>query len=74
MRASGKGGKPPDTRPCFVYVLGTLAGGRHLTYVGWTHNVARRLTQHNDGKGAKTTRGRAWTLLHSERCANRGRP
>jgi len=51
---------------CFVYVLGTRSKNRPLTYVGWTHDVARRLTQHNAGKGARTTRGRVWVLLHSE--------
>jgi len=51
---------------CFVYVLGSHAETRHLTYVGWTNDVMRRLKQHNTGKGARTTRGRAWVLLHSE--------
>jgi putative endonuclease len=39
---------------------------RSLTYVGWTSDVIRRLQQHNSGKGARTTRGRQWVLLHSE--------
>ncbi len=51
---------------CFVYVLGTHAGNRPLTYVGWSNDVMARLAKHNIGKGAKTTRGRAWQLLHSE--------
>lgn len=51
---------------CFVYVLGSQGPGRRLTYVGWTSNVTRRLAQHNTGKGARTTRGRNWVLLHSE--------
>jgi putative endonuclease len=51
---------------CFVYVLGTAAKNRHLTYVGWTSDVLRRLKQHNSGKGARATRGRTWELLHSE--------
>jgi putative endonuclease len=51
---------------CFVYVLGTIAKNRHLTYVGWTDDVARRLKKHNAGKGARSTRGRIWVLLHSE--------
>lgn len=55
----------------YVYVLGTLTGRRHLTYVGWTDDVERRLAQHNAGKGARTTRGRVWVLLHSERFATR---
>ena len=52
---------------CFVYVLGTIGKDRHLTYVGWTTDVARRLARHNAGKGARSTRGRIWVLLHSER-------
>jgi len=55
----------------YVYVLGTVSRNRHLTYVGWTSDVARRLTQHNTGKGARTTRGRVWVLLHSERCRSK---
>jgi len=51
---------------CFVYVLGTRSKTRPLTYVGWTNDVARRLEQHNAGKGARTTRGRVWVLLHAE--------
>jgi putative endonuclease len=56
---------------CYVYVLGTLARNRHLTYVGWTNDVARRLAQHNAGKGARSTRGRVWVLLYSERCGSK---
>lgn len=52
---------------CFVYVLGTATRNGPLTYVGWTHDVARRLKQHNAGKGARFTRGRMWVLLHAER-------
>jgi len=55
----------------YVYVLGTRSKIRHLTYVGWTSDVARRLAQHNSGKGARTTRGRVWVLLHSERCKSK---
>jgi putative endonuclease len=50
----------------FVYVLGCATPGRCLTYVGWTTDVARRLARHNAGTGARTTRGRAWVLLHTE--------
>jgi putative endonuclease len=50
----------------FVYVLGCRTPTRHLTYVGWTNDIAARLAKHNAGTGARTTRGRAWVLLHSE--------
>lgn len=56
---------------CYVYVLGCHNNGRTLTYVGWTHDVERRLAQHNSGKGARTTRGRIWQLLHSENFASK---
>ena len=55
----------------YVYVLGTVTKNRRLTYVGWTNDIARRLAQHNCGKGARTTRGRVWMLLHSERCKSK---
>ena len=54
--------------PCFVYVIGS--GDR--TYCGWTTDLDKRLTAHNDGTGAKSTRGRKWTLLYAEKYQNRG--
>jgi putative endonuclease len=56
---------------CFVYVLGCRARNRTLTYVGWSTDVGRRLAQHNAGTGARTTRGRSWRLLHTERFRTR---
>jgi putative endonuclease len=56
---------------CFVYVLGTRSKNRHMTYVGWTNDIERRLKRHNIGIGARTTRGRTWVLLHSEWFATR---
>ena len=53
--------------PSFVYVLGCQTPGRCLTYVGWTTDVERRLAKHNSGTGARTTRGRVWVLLHTEK-------
>ena len=57
--------------PCFVYVLGCFQAPRHLTYVGWTNDIDKRLARHNAGTGARTTRGRAWVLLHSEQHKSR---
>ena len=54
--------------PCFVYVIGS--GDR--TYCGWTTDLDKRLKAHNDSTGAKSTRGRKWTLLYAERYQNRG--
>ena len=57
--------------PSFVYVLGCRTPDRTLTYVGWTTDVDRRLAQHNGGTGARTTRGRVWILLHTEKFRTR---
>jgi len=56
---------------CFVYVLGSWRENKVRTYVGWTTDIQRRLQQHNAGSGAKSTRGRQWTLLYFEKCNTR---
>jgi len=55
----------------FVYVLGSEGKGGPRTYVGWTTDLDVRVKTHNAGKGAKSTRGRAWVLLYAERYVNR---
>ncbi len=50
----------------FVYMLGCIGPQGPRTYVGWTHDIARRLKNHNAGKGARSTRGRKWHLLYVE--------
>jgi len=34
--------------------------------VGYTNNLKKRLLLHNNGKGAKFTRGRKWKLIYNE--------
>ena len=55
----------------YVYILGSQGKQGFRTYVGWTLDLERRLTQHNSGTGARSTRGRAWSLLYAERFATR---
>jgi putative endonuclease len=55
----------------FVYILGSIGKGGFRTYVGWTDNLDRRLSQHNAGTGARSTRGRTWSLLYAEKHATR---
>jgi putative endonuclease len=50
----------------FVYVLGSNGKGGPRTYVGWTNDLDNRLTKHNAGTGARSTKGRTWTLLYAE--------
>jgi putative endonuclease len=56
---------------CYVYVLGSARRTGYQTYIGWTINLDQRLRRHNDGAGAKATRGRCWVLLYAERYDNR---
>ena len=50
----------------FVYVLGSLKHSKQKTYVGWTKDLSERLRKHNQGKGAKSTKGRNWKIIYSE--------
>jgi putative endonuclease len=54
----------------FVYVLLSRSKPRR-TYVGWTVDLERRVAQHNDGKGARATRGATWLLIYAERYRTR---
>ena len=38
-----------------------------ISYVGYTNNLKKRIKQHNEGKGAKFTRGRKWALIYKEK-------
>lgn len=58
--------------PCFTYILGSIKDGKVRTYVGWTTDLDARLAAHNSGKGAKSTRGRTWVMLHYEEFKTRG--
>ena len=51
----------------YVYVIRSDNKSRIITYVGYTNNLKKRLMLHNNGKGAKFTRGRLWKIIYSER-------
>ena len=38
-----------------------------VTYIGYTNNLSKRIKLHNNGKGAKFTRGRKWGLIYKEK-------
>ena len=48
-----------------------MRGTDRRTYVGWCVDLDQRLTAHNAGRGARSTRGRVWLLLYAERYATR---
>lgn len=64
------GAAATDTTAWFVYVVECADGS---LYTGIAKDVAARLAQHNDGQGARYTRGRAPVrLLHVEEAVDRG--
>ena len=55
----------------FVYLIGSLKDSKKKTYVGYTTNLKKRLTLHNSGKGAKSTRGRTLHLFYYKKYNSR---
>ena len=50
----------------YVYMLKSTSI-KPITYVGYTNDLKKRINLHNDGKGAKFTRGRRWVLIYKEK-------
>ena len=48
----------------YVYLIVTKSKNKLISYVGYTNNISKRITQHNTSKGAKFTRGRYWKLIY----------
>ena len=48
----------------YVYLLISLENKNPITYVGYTNNLTKRLILHNNGKGAKFTKGRKWKIIY----------
>ena len=51
--------------------LAAMTPRGYRTYVGWTLDLDRRLSEHNAGTGAKSTRGRCWQLIYAEKLETR---
>ena len=45
-------------------MLKSLDGENTKTYVGYTNDIKKRLLKHNTNKGAKSTRGKKWTIIY----------
>ena len=44
---------------------------KHISYVGYTINLEKRLLLHNSSKGAKFTRGKKWTIIYSKKFSSK---
>ena len=51
----------------FVYLIGCYTDSKLITYVGYTNNLLKRVNLHNEGKGAKFTKGRKWKIIYYEK-------
>ena len=51
----------------FVYLIATKVKNKIISYAGYTNNLNKRLTLHNNSKGAKFTRGRKWKIIYSKK-------
>ena len=51
----------------FVYLIGSYRNNKLTTYIGYTNNLEKRIKLHNEGKGAKFTKGRKWKIMYYEK-------
>ena len=56
----------------FVYMLKSVEK-KPVTYVGYTVDLKNRIALHNNGKGAKFTRGRKWKLIYKEKYSSKNK-
>ena len=51
----------------YVYLIVTKRKNRLISYVGYTSNLSKRLSLHNQSKGAKFTRGNFWKVIYKKK-------
>ena len=51
----------------YVYMLKAISSKKKKTYVGYTGDLNKRLTQHNTNKGAKFTKGNTWKIIFKKK-------
>ena len=55
----------------YVYMLISVNRIKLITYVGYSVNPLKRLKLHNQGKGAKFTKGRKWKIIFKKKLNNK---
>ena len=51
----------------YVYLIVTKRKNKLISYVGYTTNLSNRLKLHNQGKGAKFTKGSIWKVIYKKK-------
>jgi len=50
-----------------VYLIISEKNNRIKSYVGYTNDLKKRINDHNNSKGAKSTRGRYWQIAFKKK-------
>ncbi len=48
-------------------MIKTISGKSNKTYVGYSNNLKKRLDNHNNNKGAKSTKGHKWKIIFKKK-------
>ncbi len=51
----------------YVYMIKTISGKSNKTYVGYSNNLKKRLDNHNNNKGARSTKGHKWKIIFKKK-------
>ncbi len=51
----------------YVYMILSKINEKHISYVGYTKDLKKRVLLHNISKGAKFTKGNFWKLIYKKR-------
>ena len=51
----------------YVYLLQSVGSKKNKTYAGYTKDLKKRIFQHNNNKGAKSTKGYKWKIIYKRR-------
>ena len=57
----------------YVYMLKCINPKIKKTYVGYTNNLVKRLKNHNNSKGAKSTKGFSWQIIFKKKFLNKSK-
>ena len=57
----------------YVYLLVSFRKKKLVSYVGYTHDLKKRLFLHNSSKGAKFTRGKKWKIAYFQEYSSKNK-
>jgi putative endonuclease len=55
------------TSTYYVYLIVAKRKDKLISYVGYTSNLLNRVRLHNQGRGAKFTKGNIWKVIYKKR-------